>query len=461
MKRKLYIVNNGLKDLRGHYFETAVSIAEAARDLGWQPLLGAHQTCPRDLAPDWLPVFPVFGTDHWMSIPLPRARYWAKCLLPHGLHEPVRRLARSARKCFRSLLRTARAPMHQNRAVASSPEPLAAELDAIGARGEYRAMSRFFEDLSGFLDSTVCGPLDHVFLPTAHGRDLAAVQKWIDSRPVSAMPTFHLEFRHDLHVYSQLYRECHQAFFRHFLAGPCSERIRLYTDTEELAGQLAGETGLPFTVLPIPFRSRFVREPMPHWGPLTLAYFGEVRDEKGFPWLPDLVDALMDEHVRPGRLRFLIQASLDRWACYPSSQAALKRLRRFGPEQVRLVGSDGPLTSEEYYQMVRETDVFLCPYDPDRYRCRSSGTLAEAIAAGIPTVVPADTWMSRQQDEGTGETFTDKSSFIQAVRRIVDDHASYRRRAQAFKHAWLAVHSPANFVAVLLGQGEMAAKASA
>src|SRR5262245_6608139 len=71
MATKLLIVNNGLKDLSGHYFETAVSIADAARRLGYQPILAAHARCPRDIIPDWLDFYPIFRTDHWMAAPAP------------------------------------------------------------------------------------------------------------------------------------------------------------------------------------------------------------------------------------------------------------------------------------------------------------------------------------------------------------------------------------------------------
>ena len=69
MRKKIYIINNGLKDLRGHYFETAVSIAEASRALGLRPLLAAHVTCPSDIIPDGLDFHPVFTTDHWVCQP--------------------------------------------------------------------------------------------------------------------------------------------------------------------------------------------------------------------------------------------------------------------------------------------------------------------------------------------------------------------------------------------------------
>jgi hypothetical protein len=94
----------------------------------------------------------------------------------------------------------------------------------------------------------------------------------------------------------------------------------------------------------------------------------------------------------------------------------------------------------------------LCPYSPENYKRRSSGTLTEALAAGIPTVVPADTWLHRQQPSGTGESFTDRESFVEAVRQVVAGYAVYQNRARVVRDRWLSVHTPDNLVRVLLGR---------
>ena len=72
--RKFLLVNNGLRDQLGHYFETSVSVAEAARRAGFHPVLGAHVECRPDLVPDWLECHCVFRTDHWMWEDLPIER---------------------------------------------------------------------------------------------------------------------------------------------------------------------------------------------------------------------------------------------------------------------------------------------------------------------------------------------------------------------------------------------------
>src|SRR5688572_12335654 len=65
MQRQFIIINNGMTEMRGHYMETALSIAEAARDADFRPFLAAHQTCPVSEMPDWLDCLPLFRVDHW------------------------------------------------------------------------------------------------------------------------------------------------------------------------------------------------------------------------------------------------------------------------------------------------------------------------------------------------------------------------------------------------------------
>ena len=84
---KLYIINNGLKDLRGHYFETSVAVAEASQSLGLHAILAAHVTCPCDIVPEGLDFHGAFTTDHWMAHP-PSAQPDL-----HGLRGELTRLA--------------------------------------------------------------------------------------------------------------------------------------------------------------------------------------------------------------------------------------------------------------------------------------------------------------------------------------------------------------------------------
>ncbi len=449
MQTKLYLVNNGLKDLCGHFYETAVSIAEAARDAGLKPILAAHVSCPADIVPDWLEFHAHFSVDHWMHHPGAD-----KCQTVHGSNR-VRRLVVSAARralspAMRRAIRVAWGTLHS----AIVNDPLERRLTRVGARPEYEHTRLFQQELECLLADTGCRANDHVFLPTAHGRELIAILNLAATADPRTLPTFHLEYRHALEGTAPWvdprYRAVHRAFFDHaHTLKPCA-RLHLYTDTEELTQEYRAFSGLEFGVLPIPFRSNLLGRRKNGNSSLCLGYVGEARTEKGFPYLPDLVEALMAEYVRPGKVRFLIQGTMTLADYDPRSREALRRLQAYPDNQVRLIGVDRPLTPDEYYELLSETDVLLCPYSPAAYRTRSSGILTEGVAAGIPTVVPCDTWLSRNQPAGTGETFSDVPSFVDAVRRVLAEYEAYRAHAVAQKDCWLAIHSPAKLVEALL-----------
>src|SRR5262249_27729936 len=93
-------------------------------------------------------------------------------------------------------------------------------------------------------------------------------------------------------------------------------------------------------------------------------------------------------------------------------------------------------------------------YNAKAYRSRSSGVFAEAVAAGKPTIVPADTWMASAQEPGAGEVYTSDANLLRAVRRVCVDYHTYRATAKAARKRWLAYHSPENLLAALLGSDE-------
>jgi glycosyltransferase involved in cell wall biosynthesis len=165
-----------------------------------------------------------------------------------------------------------------------------------------------------------------------------------------------------------------------------------------------------------------------------------------------LIDRLTEDYVRPGRVRFLLQANVSAPQYNPLSAEVLDKLKGYSPEQVELFGLDAPLSPDDYYALVSRADVVLLPYDRNRYRACSSGTLAEAIAGGRPVVVPASSWMSSQIPLGAGETFHDFESFVEAVKRLVDDHGAYRAKAEAHRAVWVARHAPDRLVAALTGE---------
>ncbi|HVK17097.1 MAG TPA: hypothetical protein VM533_09110, partial [Fimbriiglobus sp.] len=388
-----------------------------------------------------------------------------KAVVPPFLYHRTRTVIRRALgRDPRPLPAPTEAPTLPANVAALPKDPALARLERAGFGHEHGNIDLYQQDLEAVLALVGLGPTDHVFLPTAHARELIAIRRIVDQYGTDRSPTFHLEFRHALD-YDEAdlrplnpYTAVHLALFDLYRSLGHSQRVRVYTDTEELTEAYIAATGLPFETLPIPFRTdRIAPRNRRPGDPLRLTFLGDARDEKGFHWIPDLIDGLRHE-AEAGRVTFALQASLLAPQYNPESVPAMARIRALADEPyLELHGLDAPLTPEQYFDLLSQADVMLCPYSPENYKRRSSGTLTEALAAGIPTVVPADTWLERQQPPGTGESFTDRESFVEAVRKVVTGYMCYHHRAQVYRDRWLSVHTPDNLVRVLLGRPATAA----
>lgn len=524
-RRQLLIVANGLREQSGHYFETTVALAEAARRFDCHPVVGAHVDCPPGLLPDGLECHRIFRTDHWMRPPTDRrsdlttdtgregnvsvaarppiarptarqtaasaarlakvaARYampplaydLARVLvygtLPRIVRGRERSLARQDLRLAARRWRYGAVARHAEQA-AGWPAILAAlhdfalrprvidALDCLAPLGSLAELNHalvFRQDLDNFLQAAGACSKDHVILPTAHARELLAIHLIADQLTLDASPSFHLEFRHPLfegHATAENIEQSpnavmQRAFFALHAGWGTSPRIRFYTDADALADDYESFSGLPFDVLPLPFRAELI-PPAAHRtsGSLTVAYLGGARDEKGFHWLPELVRELRLRNG-PGRVRFLIQSNIDQPEHNPQSVAALSKFEPLAGDDLELVALADGLPAVNYYRLFSQCDVIVLPYLPARYRASTSGVMAEALAAGVPVVVPAETWLSSQLPPGAGVVFAGFDSFVDAVQRVIEHHSQYRAAASAARKIWRTQHTPDALVAALL-----------
>lgn len=567
MGGRFVILNNSLRDHCGHYFETSIALAEAARRCGWHPVLATHVNCPASLLPDWLDSYPIFCTDHWMTDPpaeppdlgdfrsdlyaspqvtiervrggeatvrdfvsglfncLPPAdgradavtgrvpnsavdgfcssysnmvwaierlgfylfppvldgllRKAARCLFPRilvpGYHARIRqRIAEkllSFQKSAPSSVidegpcgpETARAL--ENEAEREWIRQALIHLRPQGFGQELDHALIFKRDLERLLTFARIGAGDHVLLGTAHAREVAAVSLVCRRLSKERLPTFHLEFRHPLFRSRATSEELaasptvnlHRSFLALHNKWGEHESVKFYTDTAELSRDFERLDQGRFGVLPIPFRSELIEAPRREPDePLRLVFLGQARDEKGFPWLPDLVDDLMADYIKSGKVRFLIQANVGVAQYNPLSGGALERLREHPPEIVELLGLEKPLSPDEYYRLVSQASIVLLPYDRGRYAAASSGTLADAFAGGRPVIVPDECWLANQLPRGSGEAFRDYESFVSSVCKVIDNYETYAARAQERSAAWVAEHAPDALVAAVTGASPIA-----
>ena len=480
---KFYIINNGMKDLRGHYFETAISIAEAARDMGWHPILAGHADCKKEIAPEWLEFYPIFRVDHWMDSPpfvtgddeihVNLKKYEETSIenvikentsfedyiknrfyLNPDLSQEVRysnqstninkklfsstflfKLVERINKKFSSLFKFS---LNKNKLVDQNPSPIESELFNKHV---------FYLDLSKLLAVTGAKCGDFVFLPTAHGRELMAITDLLKEGNKGI--NFVLEFRYSLEPNAtpirkeNSYLEDHLFYFKELKKTGLPSEIKLFTDSNELAKEYKNCTGLPFQILPIPLRQKYIYDGQqlskPNT-PISLVFLGDSREEKGFHWLPYLIEHLAKEYFETDKITLHVQASMGMLP-EPRCLSALRILKSYPSKWIKLYGLNDALTSDDYYALLNRASILLCPYNNKIFANRSAGTLADAIAAGIPTIVPSKTWLASEQPDGTGLKFDDLESFLTKSKFLIDNFNCYQKKAIESKQEYSLKHN--------------------
>jgi hypothetical protein len=165
-------------------------------------------------------------------------------------------------------------------------------------------------------------------------------------------------------------------------------------------------------------------------GLTRIGLFGHQRADKGAALLPELVSRLL----RDGFEVVLHDSG---------------GLVRAGNAPGLTVLGYVPFLPEE----IAKCDLVVVPYDPTIYRSRGSGIVWDAIASGVPLIVPSGTAPSRLVDEtGAGKTI-DALSVDAICRAIIDVRQNYERVATAAFEAsrrWQATHGVKRFVAAML-----------
>lgn len=448
---KFIVIDHSICGVGGHYYEYARHVLEAADEAGFEPVLAANRKFKPDEDITW-PVHPVYRCGFWLNQSLPRWSVAARSAMKQlrnaylrcrtrlvfselGVLWLMRRQARTyLRTCSRWVSPPVLLPLiaiaclvkvvGKAARVLSSVVPGRACLSRIVSQGRnsFRALRtrgvqalgpqgwarqiltdrfrvRQFTHATLMLAKTEpIGANDVVLLPTVSEIELLALAEAFRRSPALLAARWHLIFRRSVFPGSRQLPPAstaelaalRDAFQR------CAELNRsgvlsFYSDTEELSEHYQIATGLPFSTLPIPH----TQQPAPAAdGPVRICYVGDARTEKGYQYLPHIVGDLWRDYVKKGKAAFTIQSNYNVPQGEPAAIVARGKLRQYASDDVRLIES--PLSSSEYWSILLASGANLLPYDRQNYYARSSGVLAESLAAGVPVVVPAGTWMSRQ-----------------------------------------------------------------
>jgi glycosyltransferase involved in cell wall biosynthesis len=303
----------------------------------------------------------------------------------------------------------------------------------------------FGVELSGLIAAERLTSADHVFVHTLRDGELLGLLNALGGSP--SLPHIHALLRYDATPATRSVASRAEATA--YLGG----RLRVWTDTEPLAAQYRG-VGLDVAgVLPIPHCLPVLSERPQATGPLTISYLGGARGEKGFARLPSLLESLAEPYLNAGRVKFVVQANYSLSREEPLMAKTARALSRMPGQWLELLPR--PLTPVELQARLVSSDILLLPYDGESYRRRSSGLLVQAAVAGIPVVVPVDTWLSAAAPPGAHVVFDQGvPSLVEAVRQAVERHPSLLAAARGARDRYRHEHDAERLVAKLTACGE-------
>ena len=486
------LIDQSLKGYHGHHLEYARSVVQAAVDRGWRGTIATHKSFPRTFSSndyDFVRTFRTSWDDPLPYSPWSRVRTWLKHndhLWPRSIWTRVRHYVRAVAMMLSRRSRLLRRGIllieQETRSLLARTRGLAQRVGGLLRRlpfaplvtallvGPFRVLWRwgrtagvsrhgrlFREDLQRIIEDRRAGPGDIVFLHTLNLAELEEVLNLLSTSRLAEMPQFHILLRRDVdETYGLLPGGLGLArilarFEESAIHPVCA---RFYTDSDRLTDDYNALSDVIFTTLPIPLRhdmiARHRRPPRVNGEPINIVYLGDARPEKGYQHLPGLVSASWPRYVRTERARFTIQSNFNLRGGEPGIPEARRQLRQYPSRQVRIL--DELLTEDEYYAELGDADLVVVPYEADRYRARTSGVFAEAIAAGKPVVVPDDTWMSDELAEGAGLTFVSPDDLFRAVGRILEDYEQFSKRARRHAHGYSARHCAEALVDGILEQ---------
>lgn len=309
----------------------------------------------------------------------------------------------------------------------------------------------FFGDLEKLCEKFRFGTEDVIFFPNMNHWGLASILKLIEAMGCDNLPVMKLLFRRNIFMgkptpkqflSDDYYIKVFKALFEHLEDYIESDRLEFFSDTERLKDEHEVFSPFEFKVLPIPFRHDYIKRKEEPGNPLRVIYMGTARSEKGFQYVPDLVDK-MKRYIEAGEVEFVLQAVSDP---EPVIQKAVERLRAM--PGVTLL--EEPLDDQSYYELLNSGDIMLLLYDPVKYFSRSSCIFVESMISGTPFITLDGSWLSHVMVHGTGEVVSKTVELSRFLESIIIRYEDYRDTIHEAGLKWEKYHNAGNLVDVLL-----------
>ena len=312
------------------------------------------------------------------------------------------------------------------------------------------------------------GADDIVYLNSAQPAQFMALIKWTKALPADRRPRVVLEFGTDPGVDPEFgsgenvgkfvlrtrdYRTDPRAMFYRHAASHLLEadmvRFHMTTFDASASAVYALLLGRPVGVLPLPQFAKTTLTGRTGHRPVTVSVLGHQRPDKGYYLMPQIARLLL---AHEPDIRLLIHNGAP--DVMPNVQ---QEMRAHAAVESRITLNEETAGPALWEDLLRQSGLILCPYEPARFVASYSAVATEALANGIPVVVPDGTALSRLLDAygGPGADFTtyDPAGIVAATRRALADFDALADRAAAAADRWNATMGVGNMVNALLAYG--------
>ncbi len=170
-------------------------------------------------------------------------------------------------------------------------------------------------------------------------------------------------------------------------------------------------------------------------------FAGAARVDKGFPTVVEIINLLKETN---NKIPVTIQCSTTHKGVHGDEiSSAIKRLQDINYPFVNCLNDT---LDREDYQAMMKNSILIQPYDAKHFADRVSGVTLDALKAGSPVVVPANTWMARlveRFDAGViVENNDDANQWLQAIQSVISRWEHYASNASLASEIILSEHSP-------------------
>ena len=287
---------------------------------------------------------------------------------------------------------------------------------------------------------------DLVLINSADGRAAEGLLRWLVRIPVERRPQVTSILHYAPVMNAPSHASSQERWRRAFNGARQIEGIHFLADSPKLVESFAQLCGSHVGLVPIPHVISAETPSVPRAGPRIVLFLGVGTRTKGFHLLPEIIEDLRPE-IEQRRFRFIVQVNLLDTS--PEMERAVVALNRL-PAAL----SDGPLTREAYYDLLRAADILLQPHDPEYYAVQTSGIFAEARGLGLVTILPARTLMAAEVARtGGGIVVSNRTAlgYANAVRDATEHYDQLAFEAREAARQWAREHSPETFIGALNG----------